>query len=64
MTDETTTKRSRPSKLDEANKARREIIAVAILQSAMNNREVTNSYELVRYCFALADVFIEVSDAE
>lgn len=65
MTDETNnTKRGRPSIAEQNNKTRREAIALAVLQSALNNREVTNTYELVRYCFSVADVFMEVSDAE
>ncbi len=64
MENETTTpKRGRPAAEQSGlPKNRRNEIALAVLQSALNNREITNTYELVRYCFAVADVFIEVAD--
>jgi hypothetical protein len=63
MTDETTTpKRGRPAAAEQSSKNRRNEIALTVLAAALNNREVTNTYELVRYCFAVADVFIEVAD--
>lgn len=64
MTDETSTpKRGRPAAaVKPDNSITRNDVALAVLTAAMNNREVTNTYELVRYCFAVADVFIEVAD--
>ena len=63
MTDETTTpKRGRPTIAEQSSKNRRNEIALTVLAAALNNREVTNTYELVRYCFSVADVFIEVAD--
>lgn len=59
---ETTPKRGRPTIAEQPNKNRRVAVALAVLQSALNNREVTNTYELVRYCFSVADIFIEVAD--
>lgn len=63
MTDETSTpKRGRPSIAEQSSKNRRNDVALAVLTAAMNNREITNTYELVRYCFSVADVFMEVAD--
>ncbi len=59
---ETTPKRGRLAIAEQSNKNRRDAVALAVLQSALNNREVTNTYELVRYCFSVADIFIEVAD--
>lgn len=58
---ETTPKRGRPAATS-ANKIDRNTVALAVLAAAVNNREVTNVYELARYCFAVADAFIEVAD--
>jgi hypothetical protein len=60
---ETSAKRGRPATVaEQSHKNRRDAVALAVLQSALNNREVTNPYELVRYCFVMADIFIEVAD--
>lgn len=61
---ETPAKRGRPTIAEQSNKNRREAVALAVLQSALNNREVVNPEELVRYCFVMADVFIEVADSD
>jgi hypothetical protein len=58
----TTSKRGRPAIAEQSNKNRREAVALAVLAAAVNNRQVINIYELVRYCFAIADAFIEVAD--
>lgn len=59
------TKRGRPAKtIEETNKDnRRNEVALAILSGVIaGNNEITNKYELIRWCYEMADTFIEVGN--
>ena len=62
---ETTPKRGRPAKtIDETNTTnRRNEVALAILSGVLaGNNEITNKYELIRWCYEMADTFVEVGN--
>lgn len=62
---ETTPKRGRPAKtIDETNTInRRNEVALAILSGVLaGNNEITNKYELIRWCYEMADTFVEVGN--
>lgn len=64
---ETTPKRGRPAKtIDETNTTnRRNEVALAILSGVLaGNNEITNKYELIRWCYEMADTFVEVGNEE
>lgn len=62
---ESTPKRGRPAKtIDETNKSnRRNDVALAVLTGVVGSGvAVDNKWELCRWCYEMADVFIEVGD--
>ena len=62
---EATPKRGRPAKtIDETNTTnRRNEVALAVLGAAVSSGvTVTDSKALIKWCFAMADQFIEIAD--
>lgn len=58
---ETTPKRGRPAKVTEDN--RRNDVALTVLSGVLaGGHEVTNKYDLIRWCYEMADTFIEIGD--
>ena len=62
---ESTPKRGRPAKTIEDNNAtnRRNDVALSVLGAAVSSGvTVTDSKALIKWCFAMADQFIEIAD--
>lgn len=62
---ETTTKRGRPAAtINETNqRSQRNAVALSVLSGVIAaGHEVTNTHELARWCYRMADAFIEVGD--
>lgn len=61
---ESTPKRGRPAKtIDDTNNNRRNEVALAVLGAAVSSGvTVTDSKALIKWCFAMADQFIEIAD--
>lgn len=69
MTDDITPKRGRPASTPAVAQSNapalslRNTVALAVLQGIITGANVVDKKEVMRYCFELADAFIEESDA-